>query len=152
MLSAPRGDAARTATLWWRGRFRRPAARAAHGQQTYSPLDVETYAEASKITIGWLLVPLLALFTGALLVIYEVRCQGCGGLRNGDEGARSSARASHTGRGQRLSAGTQGGHATQLSRGRRANTRTTACTHARSWPTTTCLTETFGTCTWTSAS
>uniref|UniRef100_A0A7S3QPS5 Uncharacterized protein n=2 Tax=Dunaliella tertiolecta TaxID=3047 RepID=A0A7S3QPS5_DUNTE len=51
-------------------RGRKPTAQ---GAPLYEPfLEVDTASWATRLCVGWLLIPLLALLTGALLVIYEM--------------------------------------------------------------------------------
>lgn len=38
----------------------------------YRPLDVNSWADALRVVVGWLLIPLLAIISGALLYAYEV--------------------------------------------------------------------------------
>lgn len=45
-------------------------------RRTYRPLDVKTWGDGFRVTIGWILIMVFAIVLGALSAVYEVRKGG----------------------------------------------------------------------------
>lgn len=65
-------------------------------KRLWRPLDVQRHSEAYQRLTGYILVVLLAMATGALAVVYEVRACGCRALTITQRlGTADSARSHH---------------------------------------------------------
>lgn len=42
-------------------------------RRTYRPLDVKTWGDGFRVTIGWILIMVFAIVLGSLSAVYEVR-------------------------------------------------------------------------------